>query len=74
VNASLLVLNRLMEQRPRVDMDLASYLAPLKSLPFTNNWIGKFGGGWKGFRGLASKMIRVLNSGNKQTGIKLRQY
>jgi DGQHR domain-containing protein len=71
VNALLLVLNRLMEQKPELDLDLVSYLRPIAHLSFKNRWIVRFGGGWDGFKSLAKRIIRDLN---KNAGFKIGYY
>jgi len=60
-NASLLVLKRILERRPRANFDFAPYLNPIGNLSFRNAWIVGYGGGWQGFRRLANRMIHALN-------------
>jgi len=71
VNASLLVLNRLLERDPQLKTDLDEYLKPLGRLSFKNSWIVRFGGGWDGFKRLANRMILELNRNSK---LKLKFY
>jgi DGQHR domain-containing protein len=69
VNALLLVLTQILgsskEDREKILSDLEKYLKPVASLSFTSSMIAKYGTGWQAFRGLANRIIDVLNQHNK---------
>ena len=63
VNALLLVLARILEKHgPSISWN--QYLHPLGQIDFSSKTVVEFGGGWKGFRGLANHIIRRLNKEN----------
>ena len=66
VNALLLVLNQILRSKKRnlILQNFQKFLRPISSLSFTNAMIAKYGTGWQAFRGLANRIIDVLNSGN----------
>ncbi len=72
VNASLLVLSRILEARADLSFDLELYLRPLRDLSFENEWIIQFGLGWEGFKRLANRMILALNK--KDAILHLRRF
>jgi hypothetical protein len=67
-----LVLYRILEVKPRGDLDFNTYLKPLGHLSFENKWLRKFGGGWVGFKALADEMIDSLDGKNK--ALTLQKY
>ncbi len=71
VNALYLVLNRILEKYPSAGLNLDTYLQPINKDMFERKKVAKYGGGWKGFRGLADKMLEVINRKNNDS---LRLY
>jgi len=67
INALLLVLSRIMEKYPEVNLDLSNFLKPLKNISFEREKVASYGGGWKGFRNLANEILRTLNNENGDT-------
>lgn len=61
INSLLLVLSKIMEKYPDVNIDLDSYLKPLEQINFERNYVSNLGGGWKGFRAMANEIIKELN-------------
>lgn len=71
INALFLVLNKIMNRYPRMEINLEKFLQPLSKINFERDVVASYGGGWKGFRKFANKMIRTLNKGNND---KLKLY
>jgi len=67
INALLLVLDRIIEKYPKMDINLHNYLNSLKDINFDREYIANQGGGWKGFRNLANEILRKLNEENGDT-------
>ncbi len=61
INALFLVLAKILAKYPSGELDFNNYLKPLKKINFSRHQVAILGGGWKGFRGLANKMIRALD-------------
>lgn len=64
INALLLVLARIIEKYPKIDINLETYLKPFKKINFEREYVANKGGGWKGFRSLANEILEKLNEQN----------
>ncbi len=65
INAQLLVLKRILDRYPGLLPNLPTYLRPIAGIRFTREVVARQGGGWKGFRGLANRIISGLNRSNR---------
>ena len=73
LNASFLLLARILERHSGAALDMNKYLKPLQHVNFRRDRVAKMGGGWKGFRELANSMIKKINRG-KAKSKQLRLY
>jgi hypothetical protein len=62
INALLLVLSRILTMYPEANIDLPKYLKPLGTVNFTNDYVVRRGGGWKGFKNMANIIMKKLNN------------
>jgi DGQHR domain-containing protein len=62
INASFLVLSKILGVNPHPYNDLDDILKPLRRMSFKRDRVRKMGGGWQGFRALANAMITKINS------------
>jgi len=65
INALLLVLTRIIEKYPKMNINLDTYLAPLRKIDFGREYVATKGGGWRGFRSLANEILEALNTRNQ---------
>jgi hypothetical protein len=56
-----LVLARILLVYAEAGLDFTKLLTGLSGISFKRDEIAKLGGGWKGFRALANKILRKLN-------------
>jgi len=61
INSLLLVLSKILDKYPNMDIDLDDYLESLKDINFERKYVASKGGGWKGFKNLADEILIELN-------------
>jgi DGQHR domain-containing protein len=67
INALFLLLSKILLKYPDAKVDFDLLLKPLADMDYSRDSVSQLGGGWKGFRALANKMISKINRGKKAT-------
>jgi DGQHR domain-containing protein len=73
INALFMVLAKILQKYPDGRINFEGFLRPLSSVSFERDYVASMGGGWKGFRVFANKMIMRLNKGKHKRN-RLRRY